>query len=88
MGFSDMKKRSGDVSALSQKMEKMNDKKSYKDDRYWRPELDKSSNGYAVIRFLPAAGDEELPFARLYTHGFQGKGGWFIENCPTTLGKK
>ena len=83
-----MKKRSGDVSALSQKMEKMNDKKSYKDDRYWRPELDKSSNGYAVIRFLPAAGDEELPFARLYTHGFQGKGGWFIENCPTTLGKK
>jgi hypothetical protein len=69
-------------------MEKMNDKKSYKDDRYWRPELDKSSNGYAVIRFLPAAGDEELPFARLYTHGFQGKGGWFIENCPTTLGKK
>ena len=88
MGFSDLKKRSGNVSDLSDKMEKMNDKKSYKDDRYWRPELDKSSNGYAVIRFLPAAGDEELPFARLYTHGFQGKGGWFIENCPTTLGKK
>jgi hypothetical protein len=88
MGFSDMKKRSGDVSALSDKMEKMNDKKSYKDDRYWRPELDKSSNGYAVIRFLPAPGDEELPFARLYTHGFQGKGGWFIENCPTTIGGK
>ncbi len=89
MGFSDMKKRSGDVSALSDKMEKMNDKKkSYKDDRYWRPELDKSSNGYAVIRFLPAPGDEELPFARLYTHGFQGKGGWFIENCPTTVGGK
>ena len=83
-----MKKRSGDVSALSDKMEKMNDKKSYKDDRYWRPELDKSSNGYAVIRFLPAPGDEELPFARLYTHGFQGKGGWFIENCPTTIGGK
>ena len=61
MGFSDMKKRSGDVSALSDKMEKMNDKKSYKDDRYWRPELDKSSNGYAVIRFLPAPGDE-LPY--------------------------
>ena len=63
MGFSDMKKRSGDVSALSDKMEKMNDKKkSYKDDRYWRPELDKSSNGYAVIRFLPAPGDEELSY--------------------------
>jgi len=88
MGFSDMKKRSGDISSLSDKMEKMNDKKSYKDDRYWRPELDKASNGYAVIRFLAAPGDEELPFARLYTHGFQGKGGWMIDNCPTTLGKK
>ena len=83
-----MKKRSGDISSLSDKMEKMNDKKSYKDDRYWRPELDKASNGYAVIRFLAAPGDEELPFARLYTHGFQGKGGWMIDNCPTTLGKK
>jgi hypothetical protein len=22
----------------------------------------------------------------MFSHGFQGKGGWFIENCPTTLG--
>jgi len=89
MNFSDFKRKSAtSISDLSAKLESMNSTKSYKDDRYWRPELDKSSNGYAVIRFLPATGEEELPFARIYSHGFQGKGGWFIENCPTTLGKK
>jgi len=50
--------------------------------------LDKASNGYAVIRFLPAPPNEDLPWAKLYTHGFQAKGGWFIENSRTTFGEK
>ena len=63
-------------------------KDSYKDDRFWRPELDKSSNGYAVIRFLPAVDGEDLPWAKYYSHGFKGKGGWYIEKSRTTLGEK
>ena len=58
------------------------------DDRLWKPEVDKAGNGYAVIRFLPAPDGEELPWAKLYTHAFQGTGGWFIENSLTTLGQK
>ena len=58
------------------------------DDRLWKPEVDKAGNGYAVIRFLPAPDGEDLPWAKLYTHAFQGTGGWFIENSLTTLGQK
>ena len=84
-----MKKKSGSsTKSLQEKIEKSESKNSYKDDRFWRPELDKSSNGYAVIRFLPAFGQEDLPFVKLYSHAFQGPGGWFIENCPTTIGGK
>ena len=89
MSFEAMKKNSRNTDALIEKLSSMDDtKNSYKDDRFWRPELDKSSNGYAVIRFLPAFGDEDLPFVKLYSHAFQGPGGWFIENCPTTIGGK
>ena len=63
-------------------------KQSYQDDRFWKPELDKSGNGYAVFRFLPAVQDEDLPWARLWSHAFQGPGGWLIENSLTTLNKK
>lgn len=58
------------------------------DERFWQPELDKAGNGYAIIRLLdaPAAdGEDGLPWVQLFTHGFQGPGGWYIENCPTTL---
>jgi len=61
---------------------------SYQDDRFWKPELDKSGNGYAVFRFLPAVAGEDLPWARLWSHAFQGPGGWLIENSLTTLNKK
>tara|TARA_R110000824_G_scaffold336989_2_gene523485 strand:- start:371 stop:1270 length:900 start_codon:yes stop_codon:yes gene_type:complete len=89
MSFADFKKRSqSSINELTKKIEETNKKESYTDDRFWRPELDKSSNGYAVIRFLPASEGEDLPWAKYYSHGFQGKGGWFIENCPTTLGQK
>jgi hypothetical protein len=58
------------------------------DDRFWRPEVDKSGNGYAVIRFLPAPANEDVPFVRVWDHGFQGPGGWYIEKSLTTLGQK
>ena len=87
--FSDFKKKSRtSIEDLSKKIEDMGKKESYKDDRYWRPELDKASNGYAVIRFLPATGEEEIPWVKLYSHGFKGPGGWYIENSRTTLGEK
>jgi|TARA_B100001939_G_scaffold186324_1_gene160479 hypothetical protein len=63
-------------------------KDKYKDDRLWKPDLDKTGNGYAVIRFLPATQSEEMPWARVWSHAFQGPGGWYIENSLTTLGQK
>jgi hypothetical protein len=57
------------------------------DDRFWTPTVDKAGNGYAIIRFLPAPGEEDVPFIRLFDHGFQGPGGWYIENSLTTIGK-
>lgn len=58
-----------------------------KDDRMWYPNVDKAGNGYAVIRFLPAPGEEDMPFVRTFSHGFKGPtGSWLIENCPTTKG--
>ena len=90
MGFQDLKRKSGsNLERLSEELNKISKgSESYKDDRFWRPELDKSSNGYAVIRFLPPVDGEDVQWARLFSHGFQGKGGWFIENCPTTIGGK
>ena len=65
------------------------DKKSYKDERLWKPELDKTGNGYAVIRFLPAVKGEDLPWAKVWNHAFQGPTGqWYIENSLTTLSQK
>ena len=62
--------------------------KSSADDRFWKPEVDKAGNGYAIIRFLPAPGEEDVPFVRIWDHGFQGPGGWYIENSLTTIGQK
>ena len=89
--FSDLKKQSslGSLtSKLVKEVEKMNTVSSSGDDRLWKPELDKTGNGYAVIRFLPAPEGEDLPWAKLYTHAFQGPGGWYIENSLTTLNQK
>jgi len=58
------------------------------DTRFWQPEVDKAGNGYAVIRFLPAPKGEDLPWVRMFSHGFQGPGGWYIENSLTTLNEK
>jgi hypothetical protein len=91
MSFSDLKKQSklGNLTAkLVKEVEKMNNNSSGGDDRLWKLECDKSGNGYAVIRFLPAPDGEDLPFVKLYSHAFQGPGGWYIENSLTTLGQK
>ena len=63
-------------------------KKSYQDDTMWKPELDKTGNGYAVVRFLPTPEGEEMPWVSYFDHGFQGPGGWYIEKSLTTLNKK
>ena len=64
------------------------EKKSYVDDRIWKPVMDKTGNGFAIIRFLPAPKGEELPWAKLWNHAFQGPTGqWYIENSLTTIGQ-
>ena len=64
------------------------EKKSYSDDTMWKPELDKTGNGFAVVRFLPTPEGEEMPWVSYFDHGFQGPGGWYIEKSLTTLNKK
>ena len=91
MSFKDLKKQSS-LGSLTQKLvkevEKMNTTGGGADERLWKPEVDKTGNGYAVIRFLPAPESEELPWAKMYSHAFQGPGGWYIENSLTTTGGK
>ena len=87
MSFASMKKSSfQDLLAKADNLNKT--EKSGPDERLWKPEVDKAGNGYAVIRFLPAPNGEDLPWAQVWTHAFQGPGGWYIENSLTTLGKK
>ena len=65
------------------------EKKDYGDDRMWKPTVDKAGNGYAVIRFLPAAEGEDLPWVRYWDHGFKGSTGrWYIEKSLTSIGQQ
>ena len=91
MSFANLKKQSSlgsPTSKLVKEVEKMNSNGGSGDDRLWKPEVDKAGNGYAVVRFLPAPDGEDLPWAKIYTHAFQGPGGWYIENSLTSLGQK
>ena len=91
MSFANLKKQSslGSLTAkLVKEVEKQNNTGGGGDDRLWKPEMDKTGNGYAVIRFLPAPDGEDLPWVKLYSHAFQGPGGWYIENSLTTTGGK
>jgi len=88
-----LKKSKSNFDTLTKQLEKTIDKpkteNKYQDDRFWKPELDKSGNGYAVIRFLPAVEGEDMPWQRVWHHAFQGPGGqWYIENSLTTLNHK
>ena len=90
MSLAAMKKQNSLDSLLgaAQKESAPQEKKSYVDERLWKPTMDKSGNGYAVIRFLPAPNGEDLPWVKLWNHAFQGPTGqWYIENSLTTLGK-
>ena len=90
MSFAALKKqsRSGSLTErLMKKVEKLNEKGNNTDERLWKPAVDKAGNGYAVIRFLPAHANCELPWTQVWSHAFQGTGGWYIENSLTTIGK-
>ena len=92
MSFANLKRSRSNFDKLTKELEKVSTPTTSlnrsQDDRFWKPELDKSGNGYAVIRFLPQVEGEELPWARVWSHAFQGPGGWYIENSLTTLGQK
>ena len=88
MSFADLKRKSqNNFSFLQKELEKSSTGKQV-DERFWKPEVDASGNGYAVIRFLPAPDGETIPWAKVYSHAFQGPGGWYIENSLTTVGEK
>ena len=83
--FKDLKaNRMNNLQNLTKQVEKLAEKPSYEDERIWKCERDKTGNGYAVIRFLPAPTNEDVPWVRLWSHGFKGPGGWYIENSLTT----
>jgi len=87
--FSKMKKSSGNLDKLKTAVEALNASSEGSSDkeRFWRPEVDKAGNGMATIRFLPASpadGEDGLPWVKIFGHGFQGPGGWLIDNCLTT----
>ena len=74
--FSDFKKKSkNSVASLTERLDKLTSKESYKDERIWKPGIDKAGNGYAVIRFLPEIDGEDSPFVAVYSQTFKGKGG-------------
>ena len=90
MSFAALKKQSkaGSLTErLMKKVEKLNEKGNNTDERLWKPAVDKAGNGYAVVRFLPAHANCELPWTQVWSHAFQGPGGWYIENSLTTIGK-
>ena len=91
MSFDKLRKQSklGSLTdRLVKEVEKMNSSSGGADERFWKAELDKTGVGSAVIRFLPAPDGEELPWVKVYSHAFQGPGGWYIENSLTTTGGK
>ncbi len=91
MSFDSLRKQSklGSLTdKLVKEVEKMNSSPGSTDDRYWKAELDKTGVGSATVRFLPAPDGEELPWVKVYSHAFQGPGGWYIENSLTTSGGK
>jgi hypothetical protein len=90
--FANLKRSSGNLDKLAKAIEQLNTSESpTKEDNFWKPEVDKAGNGYAVIRFLPQPsvdGDDARPWVKVFNHGFQGPGGWYIENSLTTLNQK
>jgi len=90
MSFEKLKaNRLASIEKLVNAAESVSEKKSYGDDREWKPTVDKAGNGYAVIRFLPSANSEDLPWIRFWDHGFKGPTGrWYIEKSLTSIGQQ
>ena len=88
MSFSNLKQNKSSAFANLQKQLEKTTQVGTVDERFWKLTTDKAGNGFAIIRFLPACDGEDMPFAKLYSHAFQGPGGWYIENSLTTLGQK
>ena len=91
MSFASLKKnRTTQLESLTAELSKLNTKSTQAaDDRFWYPAVDKAGNGYAVIRFLPPTDGEDVPFVRVWDHGFKGPTGkWYIENSLTTIGEQ
>lgn len=88
--FQSLKKnRSKSLEKLNEQLTKISSK-SYADPnegKFWKPTRDSAGNGFAIIRFLDSPQGEDMPFVRLWDHGFQGPGGWYIENSLTTIGQ-
>lgn len=90
MYFRDLKRNAGsNFEKLNKELEKIASNKFHDpmDEKLWKLTQDKAGNGSAIIRFLPAPGDEEVPFVRIWDHGFQVNGKWYIEKSLTTIGK-
>jgi hypothetical protein len=88
MSFSNLKRNRDQISKLLQAAGPSNEKKSYVDERQWKPTVDKAGNGYAVVRFLPSPEGNELPWARYWDHAFKGPTGqWYIEKSLTSIGQ-
>jgi predicted DNA-binding antitoxin AbrB/MazE fold protein len=88
LDFSQLKRDRSSVADLAAKLSKLTgNNERTTDDRMWYPNVDKAGNGYAVVRFLPTPKGEDVPFIRMWDHGFQGPGGWYIENSLTTIGQ-
>lgn len=93
MSFADLKRSSASsFDKLTKELEKLNKNtfdNSKEEEKYWKPTVDKAGNGFALIRFLPAPMNEDIPFVRIWDHGFQGPSGlWYIEKSLTTLNKE
>jgi hypothetical protein len=93
--FESLKRNRSSLEKLTKAIEATNqsttESGSREDTRLWQPTVDKAGNGMAIIRFLPAPsvdGEDALPWVRVFSHGFQGPGGWYIENSLTTLNQK
>jgi hypothetical protein len=86
-------RQSGNLDKLTKAIEALNasSEGAKAVDNFWKPEVDKAGNGMATIRFLdvsPEDGEDSLPWVKIFSHGFQGPGGWLIDNCLTTNNDK
>lgn len=90
--FSSLRKsRSTLLNKLASTAKEQNSKQTQKDDeRFWKLSTnEKTGVGYARLRFLPPVANEDVAWARIFNHGFQGpSGSWYIENCLTTLSNR